>query len=147
MRATKSDCVAATQSRITQHIQPNTLPCADRPAPFVGGHVLFGPHAKARPLLLYGIFDAFGGIRFYELCLACPPEKTAHCVEEVPRLVGCLSSTFAARHDGHAGNSADRLRAGGLDHLLEDILSLPSGCRRQSRPAGGFAIAPDQPSQ
>src|SRR6185437_9267889 len=147
MRATESDGVAATQSRIAQHIEPDTLTCADRPSPLVSGHVLFGPHPKARALLLWGIFDTFSRIRFDQLGFTRPPKQTTHRVEEVTCLVRRLSSPLAAGDNGRAVDPADQLRAGRLDHLLEDIFALAPRRRREPRPAGRFAVTPDQPGQ
>src|SRR5262245_49990667 len=109
MRATKPDGIAAPEAGVRQHIQPNTLPCSDRPAPLVGAHVLFGPHPKAGTLLLRGISDSLGRIRFDQLGFSRPPKQTAHRVKEMARLMRRFGPALAAGDNGRARDPAARL--------------------------------------
>src|SRR5262245_43116375 len=100
----EADRIATPQAGIEQHVEPNPLPCADRPAPLVRSDILLSPRAEAVILRALWVDDVRGRINFDELGIQRPPEEAAHGVEEMARLRRRLRPPLAPGHDGVAGD-------------------------------------------
>jgi len=63
------------------------------------------------------------------LRLARPREQTAHGIEEMSRLEGCIAAALAAGDDSRFANPGERFVASTGNDLLENVLTLPAGSK------------------
>src|SRR6516225_4551903 len=118
--AAQAHGIATAQPGVKQDIEPDPLARADRPAPLIGSNVILGPGNEAVAFRSQRIVHPCCRVALGYLCFERPAEKTAHGIEKVTRLVGCLRTAFASSHDGSGRDLANGLVTCRLHHLLEN---------------------------
>src|SRR5690242_20634493 len=121
MLATEANRVAAAQSCIKQHVEPNTLPRAERPALLISGDMVLCPRPEPLALFTRRIRDAFGRIGLDVLRFERPSEKPTDRVEKIARLRRRRRTPFAAVDDRCSGDLSEGPISRLLQHVHEDV--------------------------